>query len=90
MLKRGENEKKYIKLTFYLILCIIIGTRQNLGFKKFLSNSFQIYLYLKVITLKKGYPKNRLIVIPRSKSYISCQFPNYTIVDNRKKKREKE
>ena len=79
------------KITFYLILCIIIGTRQNLGFKIFLSNSFQIHLYLKFITLKKGYPKNRLIVIPRSKSYISCQFPNYTIVDNRKNKnKEKE
>ena len=61
MLKRGENEKKYIKLTFYLILCIIIGTRQNLGFKKFLSNSFQIYLYLKFITLRRGIPKTVLL-----------------------------
>ena len=62
--------------------------RQNLCFKIFLSNSFQIHLYLKFITLKKGYPKNRLIVIPRSKSHISCQFPNYTIVDIEKQKQK--
>ena len=72
------------KITFYLILCIIIGTRQNLGLKKKLLNSFQIHHF------KGGVSQKRLIVIPRSKSYISCQFPNYYYSGQQKKKKNKE